>query len=377
MSLKILCCGHLVRYPLGGFCWHHLQYLIGLKRLGHEVVFLEHYGWEGSCYDPDRDQMSGDPGYGVRFVESLMNARGLAGRWSYLAEDGTTYGMPRENLRDFCRDSDLCINLSNVNWTDEITLCPRRVLVDTDPVFTQIGAVGMSESFAQYHRLFTFGQNVHKPGCSMPTAGMNWIGTCQPIVLDLWPVEPASRQSPFTTVTNWSAYGDHTYEGVTYGQKDREFELFIELPRHTDQSMKLALSAEPAIKERLQSHGWGVLNALETSRDPVGYQQFIRASKGEWCVSKHGYVASRCGWFSDRSAGYLASGRPVILQDTCFSQWLPCGLGLIPFTTLEDAATAIKRISEDYPAHCRAARQIAETHFEAGKVLTKLLEQSM
>lgn len=377
MSLKILCCGHLVRYPLGGHCWHHLQYLIGLKRLGHDVVFMEHFGWENSCYDPDSDQMVADPAYGVRFMEPLFAQHGLNEKWCYLAEDGRAHGMSHEALRDFCTECDLCINLSNINWTDEIAMCRRRVLVDTDPVFTQIGAVGMSESFSHYDALFTYGHNVHKPGCPMPTAGMRWIGTRQPVVLDLWPVEQGNPDAPFTTVANWSAYGAHTHEGQVYGQKDREFEQFIDLPTRSGCRLSLALSAEPGIRRRLEAEGWSVLNSLDVTRSSSDYQQFIRQSKGEWCVAKHGYVVSRCGWFSDRSAGYLASARPVVLQDTCFTQWLPCGKGVIPFSTPDQAAAALRTVNEDYPAHCRAARELAKEYFDSSIVLTHLLENSL
>jgi hypothetical protein len=251
------------------------------------------------------------------------------------------------------------------------------VLVDTDPVFTQIGALGMGGELSNYHALFTYGENVHRSECTMPTAGRKWKPTRQPVVLDLWPVEPAPQGAPFTTVTNWSAYGDHAHNGQVYGQKDREFERFIDLPRHTGQALKLALSAPEHVKQRLRHAGWGLVDPLEVSRHPAGYRNFIQQSLGEWCVAKHGYVVAGTGWFSDRSAAYLASGRPVVLQDTGFSRNLPCGEGLLAFGDLSQAAIALQRVADDYAAHSRAARRLAQEYFDSTQVLGNLLEQSL
>src|SRR5262245_6775550 len=139
MGLKILVSGHLVRYPLGGHSWHHLQYLVGLQRLGHQVWFFEHYGWPDSCYDPVRNDMTSDPAYGLAYLAALLRPHELADRWCYLAEDGRAHGITREQLAQLCRECDLYLNLSNINWIPELEACRRRVLVDTDPVFTQIG----------------------------------------------------------------------------------------------------------------------------------------------------------------------------------------------------------------------------------------------
>jgi hypothetical protein len=379
MGLKIVCSGHLVRHPIGGHSWHHLQYLVGLRRLGHEVVFLEHYGWPDSCYDAEHDRMTADPTYGLAYLRSLLRSHGLDEAWCYLAEDGTAHGMSREELADRCRDSHLHVNLSNINWIPELEACRRRVLVDTDPVFTQIGAQGLPGMFSRYHVRFTYGENVHRPGCEMPTAGVQWLPTRQPVVLDLWPVEPADRDGAFSTVINWAPYVEVRHEGRMYGQKDREFEPFFGLPQKTGARMQIAVGGTvPAdLNERLTAGGWALADPAEVSRDPWTYQRYLRSSKAEFGVAKHGYVSTRCGWFSDRTSGYLASGRPAVVQDTGFSDFLPCGTGLVAYRTPDEAIEAVLRVGEDYERHSAAARRIVEEYFAADRVLTDLLERAL
>jgi hypothetical protein len=378
VGLKIVCSGFLVRYPVGGFTWHHLHYLLGFQRLGHDVYFFEDYGWPDSCYDLRRDEMTSDPSYGVEYVRTLLGKYGLADKWCYLAEDGTAHGMSREDLAQLCRECDVYFNLDNINWIPELELCQRRVLVDVDPVFTQIGGHGVGRPFARYDRLFTFGENVHRAGCDMPTGGARWLPTRQPIVLDMWPTDAGDPGAPFTTVMNWSAYGDREHEGRVYGQKDREFAPFVSLPRETGEPMEIALSgASEPVREQLAEGGWRLTDPREVSRDPWSYQRYLGASRAEFSVAKHGYVSTRSGWFSDRSAGYLARGRPVIVQDTGFGDFLPCGAGLLPFRNRDEAIAAIRRLRDDYAGHCRAARAVAEEYFDARRVLTDLLARSL
>ena len=377
MGLKIVCSGHLVRHPVGGHSWHHLQYLVGFQRLGHEVTFFEDYGWPNSCYDPGRNEMTGDPSYGISYLMRLLRPYGLEDQWCYMAEDGTSYGMPRERLAQLCSECDVYFNLSGINWIPELEHCRRRVLVDTDPVFTQIGGHGLGGAFSWYHALFTYGENVHQPSCEMPTAGMRWMPTRQPVVMDLWPVEAGDPSAPLTTVVNWSAYGDREYEGRVYGQKDREFEPFFSLPRDTSEAAEMVVSAPAAVLERLADGGWRLADPLKITRDPWTYQRYLRASRAEFGVAKHGYVSTQCGWFSDRSSAYLATGRPVVVQDTGFSKLLPCGEGLLAYRTLDEAIMAIRRIRDGYKAHCRAARTMAEKYFDARRVLTDLLERGL
>src|SRR4051794_36282909 len=205
MSLRIVCSGYLVRYPLGGFSFHHLQYLLGLSRLGHKVTYFENFGWPDSCYDPSDDSMRSDARYGLRYFAKLRSDFGLSDMpWCYLAEDGTAHGLSRPALADTIRDCDLYLNLSNINWIDELAECRKRVLIDTDPVFTQIDGHGMGTMLQRHHVHFTYGENVHRAGCTMPLAGLQWRPTRQPVVLDLWPVCLPNPDAPVTTVMNWS-----------------------------------------------------------------------------------------------------------------------------------------------------------------------------
>ncbi len=377
MPLKILCSGFLIRYPVGGFSWHHLQYLVGFQRLGHEVVYLEDFGWHNSCYDPSRHEMTADSSYGRAYLAELLAPHGLHDRWCYLDESGAAHGWPRERLAQFCRECDVYYNLSNINNIPELEQCRRRVLVDTDPVFTQIKAHGLGGAFSSYHRLFTYGENVHRNACTMPKGGARWLPTRQPVVLDLWSPVPVEPSAPFTTVMNWSAYGEHEYGGRVYGQKDREFEPYFDFPRKTGEPMELALHAPASIRERLRSGGWRIADPMQVARTPDSYQEYLRRSRGEFSVAKHGYVTTRCGWFSDRSSGYLASGRPVILQDTGFGDHLPTGRGLLAFRTPDEAAAAVREVCSNGEGHSRAARAIAEECFDSNRVLTDLLERSM
>jgi hypothetical protein len=175
---------------------------------------------------------------------------------------------------------------------------------------------------------------------------------------------------------NWSAYGEREYEGRVYGQKDREFTPFFSLPNETGQSMEIALNAPTEVRKRLRDGGWRLADPGEVTRDPWTYQDYLRSSRAEFSVAKHAYVRTRCGWFSDRSAGYLAMGRPVIVEDTGFSDFLPCGEGLLAFRSRDEAVEAINLLNGRFAAHCRAARRVAEEYFDARRVLTDLLERS-
>src|SRR5687767_13844614 len=177
MKLRIVCSGFLLRYPLGGFSFHHLQYLVGLKRLGHDVTYFEHFGWPNSCYDTRVDDLVSDPSYGVRYLRELLRPHELAERWCYLAEDGSTHGMSRDDLHAAIRTCDLYVNISNINWIDELDDARYRVLIDTDPVFTQINGHGMGGPFERYHARFTYAENMHHESSTIPTAGVRWLPT--------------------------------------------------------------------------------------------------------------------------------------------------------------------------------------------------------
>jgi hypothetical protein len=319
--------------------------------------------------------MTSDPTSGIRYLRNVLTRLAFPLDWSYIDEGGRMHGMSRLKWEQALEEAEVYLNLSNTNDLSETRRIPRRALVDTDPAFTQIGAHGLDRDFASYDRLFSYGENIHGVDCTVPTLGFEWLPTRQPVVLDCWSAAPSVPEGAFTTLVNWSAYGDHSYLGRTYGQKDRQFEPFFELPTRFGERMAIAANAPDDIKRRLESGGWGLLDAAQVSETPFHYQDFIASSRGEFCVAKHGYVTTRSGWFSDRSTAYLASGRPVVLEDTGFSRQLPTGNGLLSFTSHDEALQALRTVTEDYVHHCRCARAIAESYFDARVILSQLLEQ--
>lgn len=377
--MKIIVLGYIVRGPLGGLAWHHLQYITGLTNLGHDVYFFEDSDDYPSCYDPSRHLTGTNPEYGLRFAAEAFDRVGLGDRWVYYdAHTGKWQGPVGDRGPELCASADLLLNISGVNplraWSLDI---PDRVLIDTDPVFTQIRH--LSDPLAlrmagQHTAYFTFGENTGSANCAIPSDGFPWNPTRQPIVLDAWPAMPASDKGHFTTVMQWDSYEPVLHNGHRYGMKSESFTPYLDLPSMTDSKLELCLGGENAPRDRLLDNGWLLSNSLEITRSPWSYQQYIQSSRAEFSVAKQGYVVSRSGWFSERSAAYLASGRPVALQETGFSDWLDTGTGILAFKDPETAADCLDDISSRYRHHCKAARQVAEEYFDSRKVLRKLLD---
>lgn len=380
--LRIVVLGYIVRGPIGGLAWHHLQYLLGLRDLGHDVYFIEDSDDYESCYDPARSVVDTDPTYGLNFAARAFERLGLGDRWSYYdAHTDTWMGPLASRVREICEPAELLLNLSGVNplgpWFAKI---PRRAFVDTDPAFTQIRHLTDSHAralAAGHDSFFTFAENIARGDCLVPADGFAWQPTRQPIQLDAWPITPGRHGGSWTTVMQWDSYRVREYEGRRYGMKSDSFDAFIDLPARSGATFEIAMGSVGAPRDFLRSEGWRLLDPFEVTRDPWTYQEFIRGSKAEWSVAKHGYVASRSGWFSERSAAYLASGRPVLTQQTGFSDWLPTGAGLLAFETMEEALAGMKEIDAAYEHHCRAARELAETFFDARQVLTHLIERAL
>ncbi len=377
--LQIIVLGYIVRGPLGGLAWHHLQYVLGLHRLGHDVYFFEDSDDYPSCYDPSRNLTDTDPKYGLKFAESTFKRVGLDGRWVYYdAHRSRWYGPCAGRIRDICSSAELVLNLSGVNplrhWLLKI---PTRVFVDTDPVFTQIRNLKDLDRrrFALQHTVFlSFGENIGTVGCSIPDDCLPWKPTRQPVILDMWKVSPGRPHGKFTTVMQWDSYPPIEYNGYKYGMKSQSFFDYLDLAEKAGTIFEIALGSVSAPRDLLCGKGWRLRNPLEVTRDPWTYQKYIRDSKAEFSVAKHEYVISRSGWFSERSVAYIASGRPVLIQDTAFSDWLQTGTGVIAFNTPVEAIAGIEEINSRYEFHCRAAREIAEAYFDSNKVLTRLIE---
>jgi hypothetical protein len=376
-ALRILVLGYIVRGPIGGMAWHHLQFVLGLARLGHDVFFLEDSDDYPSCYDPSTNAISVDPSYGLAFASRAFDQLGLSEKWAYYdAHKRHWHGPVATRLQDVCASADLLLNISGVNpIRDWLETVPVRVLVDTDPVFTQVRHLRdkrAREMAARHTAFFSFGENIGG-SASAPDDGFAWRPTRQPIVLDCWPVTPGPKHGNFTTVMQWESYPPAQFEGRTFGTKSLSFANYLDLPRETSAKFELAIGAPP---KDLALRGWRIRNPLEVSQDPWTYQSFIMRSKAEFSVAKHGYVVSQSGWFSERSACYLACGRPVLVQHTGFSAWLPTGQGVVTFSTREEASQGVQEIEASYDLHCVSAREIAEAYFDSAKVLGRLLVEA-
>jgi hypothetical protein len=380
--MRVLVLGYMVRGPLGGVAWHHLQYVLGLQQLGHDVYFLEDSDDFESCYDPVQGETTADPAFGIAFTEAVFARTGLSERWAYYdAHSQTWLGPCASRALELCRTADACLNVSGVNpLRDWLLDVPVRVLIDTDPAFTQIRHLtdaSAMDAARRHNAFFSFGENIGTSDCSIPDDGLAWQPTRQPAVLDAWTVSPGPRDGSFSTVMQWESYPEQRYDGRVYGMKSRSFPPYFDLPRKVNARLEIALGSESAPRDRLREFGWIVGDPYEASRDPWVYQRFLQRSKAEFSVAKQGYVVTASGWFSDRSTSYLASGRPVITQETGFSRWLTAERGVIAFRSPDEAIAAIESVCKDYERHCRSAREIVEEFFDARFVLASLLDRAV
>jgi hypothetical protein len=371
--MKILFAGIIARYPFGGVTWCSLMYLLGLRALGHEVFYIED---TGECvYDPVLNTRSTDPAYGTSYIHAALEPFGLGDRWAFVNYDGTYHGRSADAVRAYCADADLFLNLSGGSWfwRDEYVGIPRKAFIDSDPAFTQL-AIAKAEPwyvkfFEGFDRLFTFGANIGTPASPIPTGSFTWRKTWQPTTLDDWVTQVAPRDR-FTSVMTWQI---ESFTDVG-GNKDQEFLRFLDLPSRTPQPFELAINGPQRL---LREHGWQTVDAMKISRSPWDYRAFIQASRAEFGVAKHTYVATRSGWFSDRTECYLASGRPALVQDTGWTAHLPHGEGLLAFSNPDEALAGIDRINGEYDRHARRAVEIAREHFDARRVLPRLLDEAM
>jgi hypothetical protein len=371
-----------VRGPLAGLAWHYLQYVIGLTQLGHEVFYIEDSDDYPSCYNPETNSESVDPSYGLRFLSEAFAALGLDEAWAYYdAHQRVWHGPLAGRVESVCASADLCINVSAVNpLRPPLLRVPVRAFVDTDPAFTQVRhltSAAARERATRHTAFWTFAENLPTARSSIPADGFRWRRTRQPIVLERWPVTAGSPDGRLTSVLIWEAYPGLEHEGRRYGTKGDSFRPLLDRPAAAGPVFELACGSYTEAGELMERHGWSLIDPREPTRTLDRYQRFIQASKAEFSVAKHGYVESWSGWFSERSAAYLASGRPVIAQNTGFSEWMEVGQGVLPFSNREQALAAIEALNRDYERHCLAARRIAEQYFDARTVLARLVEDSM
>lgn len=378
--------GILFWYPLSGVTFQFLHYLLGLRRLGWDVYYVEDSGrW---VYDPVRRELTPDPRANIARVEPVLRAYGLGECWAFRGAypGGACYGMSEAQLAQLYREADVLLNVTGAQELRDEHMCiARRVYIETDPFGSQVrlaqGDAALRAVIDAHDTWFSFGENIGHPQCLAPT-DRSWLPTRQPVVLELWANATNLAQSndsgAYRTLATWHNDGkDVVYQGEVYHwTKDREFLRFVEVASlRPALRFELATDAHEAARGQLRRSGFGVLDALAISSECERYRGYIRNSRAELSVARDQYVRPHTGWFSDRSACYLASGRPVIMQDTGFSRVLPVGRGLFRFENLGDLTEAVDAIEADYVSQRAAAIEIAREYFAADRVLTSLLSR--
>jgi hypothetical protein len=375
---RALVFGLMFDLPYAGIVAQFLHYLVGMRRLGWDVWYVEDsLSWP---YDPATRSDAADPEAAVARVARELHRHGFGDRWIYrcAVPDVRCFGAGRERLDELYRTADVALNVTGAQEIrEEHASLSHLVYVQSDPFGLQVdienGNRWAAEQLRRHCAHFTFGELVGTPHCDLPSGGVQWRPTRQPVALELWPEQPLG--SRFTTVTTWR---NDTKRKVWRGEayhwtKDREFLALVDLPRYTTATLELAIDGRPPEALLLEERGWQLADGVGLEPELGAYRDYVIGSRGEFTVARDQYVRSRTGWFSDRSACYLAAGRPVVTQDTGFGEVLPTGEGLFAFHDVDDAAAALDEIEADPEQHSAAARGIAEEHFTAEKVLARLL----
>jgi hypothetical protein len=363
--------------------WHHLNYLLGLVELGHEVWFLEDSGSYSYPYNPQSGQCEVDSRYGREYLRQTFAQYGLPIRFCYYSEfEDRYYGLDRDGLAALLQRADLLLCVSGVTpMRADRPRARRSAVIDTDPVFTQLRMIHDAD-FLAYYREFdavaTFGRLIGRPDCPLPTHGFDWIPTNQPVALRHWPAVPTDS-GEFTTIGKWEHTADRNLEfaGKKYlSSKGVEWMKMIELPTRVPWTMTMGMQAMPSrTAAQFTEAGWKLVNPEQATASCGAFADFVRNSAGEFTVAKEIYAGLPSGWFSDRGSVYLASGRPVVAQASGFDRWLPTGEGVFSFETIEQAAESLNTIARDYPRHAAAARSVAQDYLDSAKVLADLLER--
>ena len=380
-KLRIVVSGLIGQYPLGGVTWDYLQYVVGLARLGHDVYYLED---TGLCpYDPVQGVVARKSDFTVDYLARVMSRYGLEERWAYrFPHESQWFGMSESRRSEVLGSADLLVNVSSsLQHPADLRDIPNLAFVDTDPGFTQVKLARGQSDFRRlidvHDVVFTYGECLSD---EVPDTGHHWLPLRKPILLSEWRPSTPHRDA-FTTVMNWTSFKTIDYQGRSYGQKDVEFMRFLDLPgRVAPTPLEIAMGGgktRKAPRDLLLHRGWRLVDPVRICPDLDSYRTYIETSKAEWTVAKQGYVVGQAGWFSGRSACYLAAGRPVVVQDTGFAPVIPVGDGILTFRTLEEAIDAIREVESHYSRHAEAARSLAEQYFDSDKVLGRLIEGAM
>ncbi|MFW5904605.1 MAG: glycosyltransferase [bacterium] len=383
MRRSIVLAGSLAqRTGRGGHAWVFLQYLLGFRRLGWEVLFVDRLEPE-MCHDDRGRPSTPRESENAAYLHRIMKTFGFEEDYGIVLSGGReVLNLSRDRLLERIRGSDLLLNVMGfLDDPELLAAAPLRVFLDIDPGFGQMWhELGLADVFQGHDRFVTIGENLGAPDCPIPTCGLEWHTTSQPVVLGSWAEEdalPTADDLAFTSVVSWRGpFGPIEYGGRTYGLRVHEFRRFIELPQRTGGRFEIALDIDPADhgdRTLLERRGWVLKDPTAVAADPWSYREFILDSAAEFMVAKNLYVDTRSGWISDRSLCYLAAGRPVLAQDTGFGRNYPAGTGLVAFSDLDEAQEGVCRIRQVYRRHSRAARALAAEHFDSDRVLSRLL----
>jgi hypothetical protein len=381
MPNSLVISGVLAQKPkIAGHTWVVLQYLLGFRRLGWRTLFID-YLEPSLCVDETGQNCAMEDSDNLRYVRDVVKTFGLEEEYVLTAPGRETLiGMPRSRLLERVGQSAALLNIMGYLRDEEILgRALKRIFLDIDPGFGQFwNELGLHCPFGDYDSFVTIGLNIGRPDCMIPTCGRDWIVTPQPVVLEWWPRSEV-RGEAFTTIASWrGAYGPVEFQGQSYGLRVHQFRQFVDLPGLTGHPFELALAIHPTETgdlALLSDNGWTLVDPKLVAGDAFAYRSYIGNSCAEFSVAKDLYVRTRGGWISDRSLCYLASGKPVLAQETGFSQHYPTGEGLITFSTLEEAVAGVEEISRHPDRHARAARALAEEYFDSDKVLTRLLQK--
>ena len=384
---KIIAMGFMGQMPIAGVVWQHIHYIVGLQRLGHEVYYIE--DTLNPSYNPETFEWGTDLTYAAKTLRELAEKHGFQDRWCFCQRqlpDQPTAGLSKQRMLELYRDADAIVNICGAQEFNDDILQNRRILyVESDPGIEQIrvdqGKPKTLPYLQRHHALFTFGELIGSEFFPVPLHGLNWMPTRQPVVTDLWKTESQPDSAAlFTSIANWNTTGtkDVEWRGSMYlWSKSLEFLKFVEAPLISGEEFELATTIKDReTQEIFRKNRWRFSSPVEISINFDQYREYIQASKGEYTVAKDVYARLNTGWFSDRTACYLAAGRPVITQETGFTKIYGGEKGLLAFRTADEIKEHVRAINADYKAHSRAAFEIAAEYFEATKVLASLLDRA-
>ncbi len=381
MALLVFAGSRAQRPGRGGQMWVFLQYLLGFRRLGYDVLYIDALDAD-SFVDEQGRRLPMEESWTVRYFRHVMSHFGFKENYAILCEgDRHSIGLSRKEVIERVERADCLINVMGFLRDEEVLAAARRrIFLDIDPGFGQMWReLQLADIFDGHDAFVTVGSNVGQSGCTVPTCGLRWITTVPPVVLERWPMCDQQHNGKFTSVVTWRGIFDPIeYEGATYGLRVHEFRKFIVLPSRTNQSFELALDIDPCETHdlaALKQNDWNLVDPLTVSQTPQDYQAYVQSSKGEIGVAKNMYVKTGGGWISDRTVCYLASGRPALVQDTGLRELFSNADGLLLFSNMDEAVEGVERIARDYDRHAKAARQVAEEHFDSDKVLSRLLRE--